>query len=120
MSSFWLQLHVIRDVVGVERVFVPVVVELFEHAADPQRLHVIVRPRAVEHEAVARTHGVSNMTADLDVLLPVSRRMNLVSVESGLPDAHGFFGVCLFRWQNFRTCVRGNGVPVAAEHAMDR
>ena len=114
------ELHVVVQVVVRERVFVPVVAQLFDHFADLQRLDVVVRPRGVEHHAVVVAHRGADGPADFDVLLDVRcGRVDLVRRPAVGLVLCRLLCVLLRRPEHGGAGVGRNAVPVRAQQLVD-
>src|SRR6516165_6598366 len=66
-----------------QRILVPVKAHLLDRPADPQCLLVAVAPGRIEHDRVIVADGFAHRLANLDVVAPRLRRVDLVSPPPG-------------------------------------
>jgi hypothetical protein len=105
--------------IGIESCFVPVEVHLLDGAADAHCGRIVVGPGRIEHDGVV-ADGVAHRLADLDVLAPARRRMDLVGGPAVLLELDGLLGVCAGRRQDGRAGIGRHRFAIGAEQAMDR
>ena len=115
-----LELDVIVDVLVGERVLVPVKPHLLDRAADPQGFLVAVAPGRVEHHRVVVADRLAHRLADLDVVAPGLRRMDLVGAPAGRLVMPGLLDIGLGRGVDLGAGIGGDLVARRADQAMDR
>ena len=94
-------------------------VHLLDRAADTDRCRIVVAPGRVEHDRVV-AHRAAHGFADLDVFLPLRRRMDLVGRPAVFLESQRLIGIGLRRGQHRGTGIGGNGFAIGPQQTVDR
>ncbi len=115
-----LELDVIVEVLVGEWVLVPVKPHFLDRPADPQSLLVAVAPGRIEHHRVVVADRLAHRLADLDVVAPGLRRMDLVGAPAGRLVMPGLLDIGFGRAMDLRARIRGDMVACRADQPVYR